>query len=494
MLPVLILLIALPLVGAIVVLALRPSGVRAVAVGAAAITLGLTSWAVIHVFPHSVSHVFGRMPWLKGLEPVGLFGVLLDPLASLALIVITGVTFLVVVFSTAYMSDANREQPLAKGQRRYYHWLLLLLAAMVGLALSPNLLQLFICWELTTLCSWALISHTQEEKTMRAGFKALVMTHIGGLFFLVTLFILFISTRSFAFTALAQLSPGLKSLVFLFLLIAAWAKAAQIPFHTWLPDAHAEAPSPISALLSGVIVKVAVYALARIITSFYTGGPPLAVDAVGLVAAIMALATMFMALTLYFAQDDLKRLLAYSTITHLGYVLLGIGMGLLGSELAFRGGILHIINHAFAKSTLFLCAGAVVYMTGTRSIRQLGGLVQRLPLVGVAFAIGVLAITGVPPLGCFWSKFYLLTGALQIAGGLGPVILVLVLLESVISFAWMLRVTQKIFLGKPTEAVLAAQPGRLPMAMTIVLVVCIIMCVLAPVIGIPLVARIPYVP
>jgi NADH:ubiquinone oxidoreductase subunit 5 (subunit L)/multisubunit Na+/H+ antiporter MnhA subunit len=114
--------------------------------------------------------------------------------------------------------------------------------------------------------------------------------------------------------------------------------------------------------------------------------------------------------------------------------------------------------------------------------------------VGVAFAIGVLAITGVPPLGCFWSKFYLLTGALQIAGGLGPVILVLVLLESVISFAWMLRVTQKIFLGKPTEAVLAAQPGRLPMAMTIVLVVCIIMCVLAPVIGIPLVARVPYVP
>ena len=492
MLEILILLVGLPLVGAIIVIALRPPGVRAVAVVTATITLALTIYAVVQAFPKTVIHVFGRMPWLKGLEPTGLFGVLLDPLASLALIVISGLGFLAVVFSTAYMTDENREQPLAKGQRRYYHWLLLLLAAMAGLALSPNLLQLFIFWELTTLCSWALISHTQEEKTMRAGFKALVMTHVGGLFFLVTLFILFIATKSFAFTALARLSPGLKSLVFLFLVIAAWAKAAQIPFHTWLPDAHAEAPSPISALLSGVIVKVAVYALARIITAFYAESLTLGIGMVGLGAAIMALVTMFMALALYFAQDDLKRLLAYSTITHLSYILLGIAMGMLGSELAFRGGVLHIINHAFAKGTLFLGAGAIVYMTGTRSIRKLGGLIHRLPHVGVAFVIAVLALTGVPPLGCFWSKFYILTGALDLGGGVGPVILVLVLLESVVSFAWMLRVTQKIFLGPPTEAVATMQSTRLPLQMTVVLGVLMIMCILAPVIGIKLVMPIPF--
>jgi hydrogenase-4 component D len=247
-------------------------------------------------------------------------------------------------------------------------------------------------------------------------------------------------------------------------------------------------------MLSGVIVKVAVYALARIITTSYVQGPALAVMTVGLVAAVMALLTMFMALALYFAQDDLKRLLAYSTIAHLSYVLLGIGMGMMGSELGFRGGLLHIINHAFAKGTLFLSAGAVVYMTGTRSIGQLGGLGRRLPLVGIAFVMGVLAITGVPPLGCFWSKFYLLTGALELKGALGPIILGLVLLESVVSFAWMLRVTQKVFLGPPTEPVETMGSNRLPLPMMIVLGALIIMCVMAPVIGLALVAPIPYAP
>ncbi|UCH34320.1 MAG: hypothetical protein JSV65_17615 [Armatimonadota bacterium] len=494
MLAILILLILLPVLSAVVILALRPTAVRVIAAATAAVTLGLAVWAVTQAFPGTVSYVFGQMPWLKELEPVGLFGVLLDPLASLALIVIIGVGFLAALFSTAYVSDRNREHALGEGQQRYYFWLLLLIASMVGVALSPNLLQLFIFWELSTLCSWVLIAHTQEEKTMRAGFKALIVTHIGGLFYLVAPFILFIATRSFGFTAAAKLAPGLKNLVFLFLLIAAWAKAAQIPFHTWLPDAHAEAPSPISAMLSGVIVKVAVYALARIVTAFYVSGTGVGVAAVGLVAAIMALVTMFMALILYFAQDDLKRLLAYSTIAHLSLILLGIGMGILGSGLAFRGSVLHMITHAFAKTTLFLCAGAVVYTTGTRSISQISGLGRKLPLVGVAFVIGVLALTGVPPLGCFWSKFYLLAGTLQVAGGLGPVTLALVLLESLVSFAWMLRVTQKVFLGEPSEPVLAIQGTPLPAAMTVVLSVLIAMCVLAPAVGIPLVARIPYLP
>jgi len=487
MLLILILLVMLPVIGAAAVAGLRARPVRALSTITALVTLALTIWVVLRVYPGTFESVFGRMPWLKGLEKVGLFGVLIDPLTSLMLVVITGVGFLVVLYSTAYVSERNREHDLREGQGRYYFWLLLFLGAMVGVAISPNLLQLFIFWELTTLCSWALISHTQEEKALRAGFKALIVTHVGGLFFLVALFILFIVTKSFSFNALANLGPGLKNLVFLFLLIAAWAKAAQIPFHTWLPEAM-EAPSPISAYLhAAAMVKAGVYLIARVVSSSWAMPPSM-----GLLTAILALVTMFMALTLYFAQDDLKRLLAFSTIAHLSYVLLGMGMGMMGSELAFRGGVLHIINHGFAKSTLFLSAGAVVYATGSRSISQLGGLGRRLPVVALAFAVGVLALTGVPPLGCFWSKFYLLTGALQLAGGVGPAILVLVLLESVISFAWMLRVMQKVFLGKPTETVLAAQNGGLPAPMTVALIVLIVMCVLAPVVGIPLVAHIPY--
>ncbi|UCH34321.1 MAG: hypothetical protein JSV65_17620 [Armatimonadota bacterium] len=489
MLSILVLLILLPILGAAAVAGLRPRGVRAVSTVAALVTLGLALWAVIRAYPGTFESVFGQMPWLKSLEQVALFGVLIDPLSSLMLVVITGVGFLVVLYSTAYLSDRNREHDLSEGQGRYYFWLLLFIGAMVGVALSPNLLQLFIFWELTTLCSWALISHTHEEKSLRAGFKALIVTHIGGIFFLVALFVLFIVTKSFSFTALADLSPGLRNLMFVFLLIAAWAKAAQIPFHTWLPDAM-EAPTPISAYLhAAAMVKAGVYLIARVVSASWCIPPGL-----GLLTAILALVTMFMALALYFAQDDLKRLLAYSTIAHLGYVLLGIGMGMLGSELAFRGGVLHIINHGFAKSTLFLAAGAVAYATGTRSISRLGGLGRKLPLVALAFLVGVLAVTGVPPLACFWSKFYLLVGAFQLGGGLGPAILVLVLLESLISFAWMLRVAHKVFLGQPTEPVLAVPENPLSVQMTIVLGVLLIMCVLAPLVGIPLVAHIPYMP
>jgi hydrogenase-4 component D len=493
MLIILVLLIALPIVAAIVAMWARARVLRPLATIVALATLVLSIWAVVRVFPGSFSFVFGEMPWLKGLERVGLFGVLMDPLTSLALILITGVGFLVALYSTAYLSEHNRERDLSKGQRLYYFWLLLLIGAMAGVALSPNLLQLFIFWEVTTLCSWALIAYTQEDKTLRAGFKALIMTHIGGLFFLVALFLLFIDTQSFSFTALARLTPALKNLVLLFLLIAAWAKGAQIPFHTWLPDAHAEAVSPVSALLSGVMVKVSVYALARIITTSYVVGPPLAVYLVGLVAAIMALVSMFMALTLYFAQDDLKRLLAYSTIANVGYILLGIGMGMMGSQLAFRGGMLHIITHGFAKTTLFLTAGAVVYATGTRSIRELSGLARKLPLVRLAFATGIMAVSGIPPLACFWSKFYLLAGAFDLSGNLGPIILVLVVVESLISFAWMLRVGQKILLGEPTPVVEAVH-DPLPVQMTIVLWLLIVMCIAAPAIGVPLVEHIRYIP
>jgi len=482
---VLILLVVLPVVGAIVAAGLRPRVVRPFSTAAALVTLVLAIWAVLRVFPDSFSSVFGSLPWLKGLEAVGLFGVLIDPLTSLMLIVITGVGLLVVLYSTAYLTERNREHDLSEGQGRYYFWLLLFIGAMVGVAISPNLLQLFIFWELTTLCSWALISHTQEDKALRAGFKAFIVTHVGGLFFLVALFILFIATKSFGFTALEQLTPGLKNVVFIFLLIAAWAKAAQIPFHTWLPDAM-EAPTPISAYLhAAAMVKAGVYLVARVVSSSWTIPPSM-----GLLTAIMALATMFMALTLYFAQDDLKRLLAYSTIAHLSYVLLGVGMGILGSGLGFRGAVLHIINHGFAKSTLFLCAGAVAYATGTRSISQLSGLGRKLPVVGLSFFVGVLAVTGIPPFACFWSKWFIINGAMQLSGPLGPILLILVLVESLISFGWLLWVGHRIFLGQPT-AVVQPVHNPLPWPMTLSLVLLVVMCLVAPWVGLPLVEMIP---
>jgi len=500
MLVLLVLTIALPVVGAAVALVVKERMSHYLAAAVSILTALSAGWAILRTFPGSRHYLFGGMPWIwGGAEQRNLFGVFIDPLSALMLIVITGIGVLVTIYSSEYLSPRNKEHPETEGYRRYYFWLLLFIGAMVGIALSPNLLQLFIFWELTTLCSWALISHHQDETSLRSGFKALIMTHIGGIFYLVGLFILFIFTRSFDFEALGSsaLSTAMKSLVFLLFLVAAWAKAAQIPFHTWLPDAMV-APTPVSAYLhAAAMVKAGVYLIARITMASW------AVPAtMGLVVAGMALLTMFMALVFYFLQDDLKKLLAYSTIAHLAYILLGVSLGILGSGVAFQGGVLHIMTHGFGKSTLFLAVGAIAYATGTRKISGLGGIARALPVETAAFFVGAFTVTGVPPFACFWSKFMIFTGAVRVHG-VGPVILVLALCESVVSFAWLLWVGQRVFFGPPPKRALPedeqpvepAPAGAAiedpPPAIDWVLVVLMIGCLAVPLIGIPIVQAIP---
>ena len=351
---------------------------------------------------------------------------------------------------------------------------------MVGVALSPNFLQLFVFWEMTTMCSWALISFYRSEQSLRAGFKALVMTHVGGLFFLFGLLVLFVQTGSFDFDAPARLSSGTRGWFFVLLLVAAWAKAAQIPLHTWLPDAM-EAPTPISAYLhAAAMVKAGVYLVARTASSGWSVPAPLA-----LLLGGMALATILVALSFYFVQDDLKRLLAYSTIAHLGYVLLGVALGAFGSVDGLRGGVLHIICHGFSKATLFFCAGAIAYITGTRSISALRGLGRSMPLTATAFFVGVLSVAGVPPLACFWSKFMILAGAIRLPGAIGPVLLVVLLGETLVAFGWMLHVAQKVFFGAPSPA--AQVNSDPPFAMSATLVFLMVACLVSPAIGLPLV-------
>jgi hydrogenase-4 component D len=306
------------------------------------------------------------------------------------------------------------------------------------------------------------------------------MTHVGSGFFLLAILILFARTSSFDFSALGMLPDGLKSGVLVLLLIAAWAKAAQVPLQTWLPDAM-EAPTPISAYLhAAAMVKAGVYLMARTVSSGWRIPPK-----ISLLMAGMALLTILVALSFYFVQDDLKRLLAYSTIAHLGYVLLGIAIGGLGSTLGFRGGVLHIICHGYSKATLFFCAGVISYVTGTRSISSLRGLARSMPLTAAAFFIGVLSVTGVPPLACFWSKFMILSGAMRLSGPIGPFIVIFILCETLISFGWMLYIAQKIFLGAPLAV--TQVPADPPLAMNVTLIILMIGCVAAPFVGMPLV-------
>lgn len=476
--------IVLPVLGAASTRFMAPRGSRGIAVGASLATALTACWAVWTgwaTLEGGNRADLVDLAWLPGTAGMGVFGVLLDPLAAVLLLVVTVIGFLTVLYSTSYLREGNREHAVGpEGQASYYFWLLAFMASMAGVAVAPNFLQLFFFWELTTVCSWALISYYRSEKSLRAGFKALLMTHAGGLFFLLAILILFAKTGSFDFDAPSRLEGSLKGWVYGFLMVAAWAKAAQVPFHTWLPDAM-EAPTPISAYLHAAsMVKAGVFLMARAVSGGWAMPAGL-----GMLLAIMALVTVLVALSFYFVQDDLKRLLAYSTIAHLGYVLLGVAMGAMGSFVGFQGGVLHILCHGFAKATLFMCAGAVAYATGTRSISALSGLARTMPLTATAFFVGVLAVTGIPPFSCFWSKFMILAGAVRVPGPLGPAILILLLAESLVAFGWMLHVGQKVFLGTPAGAALAAQDP--PLAMKLTLVILMAGSLLIPLVGIPLV-------
>ena len=485
--------LAVPFVGAVVCLAVRDRASKIVAVAATLITAALAILMATNM--PSETRLFGSMPWLGVTK--GVLGYQLDPLAIIMLLASTVIGAAITIYSVGYLSAGNHEHATRSGQARYYFWLLTFVGSMAGIAVSPTLLQLLIFWEMTTLCSWALISFYDNKESLKAGMKALVMTSFGGLFFLGGLVWVFSATGSMGFSALGEMTPGMRAWAFSLFLIAAWAKSAQVPFHTWLPDAMA-APTPISAYLhAAAMVKAGVFLIARLLLAGWqlpTG--------MSLLISIAALVTMFAALTMYFFQDDLKKLLAYSTIAQLGYIFLGLGLGALGATMAFKGAILHILMHAVAKTLLFLTVGAIAYATGTRSISKLSGLSKQMPIAAVAFFVGAFALTGIPPLACFWSKIYVLIGALQVKGAFGPIALILILTESLVSFAWFLWIGQQVFFGKPKQAVpkpaeKPAKPepvlaGALdpPRSMDWILVILIIACFLAPIAGIPIVQAI----
>jgi hydrogenase-4 component D len=422
----------------------------------------------------------GALPWLAGKE--ALFGIRIDGLSSLMLLAITIAGFLIILYSARYVSARNREHPSDEGQGRYYFFMLLFVVSMIGLVVSPNFFQLFIFWELTTLCSWGLIAFYRDEDALRSAYKALLITHAMGLFLEAGIIIIYVHTGSFAFSAINQLAPSTKTLTVIFLVIASLAKAAQFPFFTWLPTAMA-APTPASAYLhAAAMVKAGVYLVARLLVSMAVF-PPL----VGVLLGAVAIVTMLTSVFLYFLQDDLKRLLAYSTIANLGYMFLGLSLGALGSHLGLRGGLLHLIGHSFTKSLLFLAVGAMSFATGTRKISMLSGMGKKMPLTSLAFVLGALAISGVPPFNMFWSKFFIVAGAFELHSSWGWTLGLLALAESVAGFAWFLHVVHKVVFGTAAPAAEHAQDP--PATMAIPMIALMGLVLLSTVFALPIIDR-----
>ncbi len=306
---------------------------------------------------------------------------------------------LAVIFSIDYM---HGEAQLG----RYYALVLLFIGAMAGLVLSGSLMWLFVFWEITALCSYALISFNNDDpKAVAGGIKALIITQLAGIGLLVGALTAYSALGTYDIAVLLEradtLAPATLGVIAFAFLIAAAAKSAQVPFHTWLPDAM-EAPTPISALIhAATMVNAGIYLLARFYPAFEAvPGWRLVVMIVGVVSLLLA---GIMALISY----DLKRVLAFSTISQLGYLVYGIGAGGMSSSM------FHLVSHAVFKALLFLSAGAVIHAIGTRDMRKMGGLDTAMPFVRNTFVIGAMALAGVPLFNGFLSKELLLESALE---------------------------------------------------------------------------------
>ena len=343
------------------------------------------------------------------------FSIAFDPLTGFFLLPIYGLSAVCAVFGAGYLTHAF------PGRGTAAHWLFyaLLVSSMAIVVLARNAVLFLVAWEVMSLSSWQLVTFEHErEETRQAGLTYLVATQIGTAFLLVMFLVLGGSGGLSLDFANLGATGATASAVFLLALIGFGTKAGIVPLHVWLPEAHPAAPSHVSALMSGVMIKTGIYGIVRVLS--FLGAPPAwwgwTLVCVGAVSGVMG---VLFALS----QHDIKRLLAYHSVENIGIICLGLGVGLLGMSfgspvvafLGFAGGLLHVLNHALFKGLLFLGAGSASHAAGTREIDRLGGLLRRMPLTGAAFLVGAAAICGLPPLNGFVSELLVFLGAFNAA-------------------------------------------------------------------------------
>ncbi len=329
--------------------------------------------------------------WIFGGDLHVNFGFLIDPLTAVMLMVVTGVGFLIHVYSVGYMHGED-------GFTRFFVYMNLFMVSMLLLVMGNNFLVLFIGWEGVGLCSYLLIGYYfNKVSAAKAATKAFVVNRIGDAGFLLAIFLVFVNFKTLdylkVFENANRLSVEMATAITLCLLVGAIGKSAQIPLYTWLPDAM-EGPTPVSALIhAATMVTAGVYMVVRNHVLFDMA--PVSMATVGIIGGLTAL----FAATIGLVQNDIKRVLAYSTVSQLGYMFLACGVG------AYIAAIFHLVTHAFFKALLFLSAGAVIHsLEGEQDIRKMGGLSKKIPITHAVFLIGTLAIAGIPPLAGFWSK------------------------------------------------------------------------------------------
>jgi multicomponent Na+:H+ antiporter subunit D len=428
-------------------------------------TVATLSLAVLAVLLRGVRGVYAIGGWPP---PLGIVWSV-DGLTVMMLIVVNVISFTATLFSAPYLARFTAKS-------KYYGLFLLMVAGMNGVVLTGDLFNLFVFLEIASIASYALVAFGCEHEELEASFKYLVLGSVGSTLILLAIALLYGATGFLTMANVSQALAGrgsspLTVLAVVFFVVGFGIKAALVPFHPWLPDAHPSAPAPISAMLSGVLIKtLGIYTLARLAFNIF------GVDGT-FASVLMALGVLSMTVGVFLAvgQWDLKRLLAYHSISQMGYVVLGIGLGgwVLATggspavgTLAMLGGVFHLANHAAFKSLLFLCSGAIEQATGTRQLKELGGLGERMPLTRATCTIASLSIAGVPPFNGFWSKLMIVLACFQ-AGRYG--LAAVTLLVSFVTLVSFLKVMRYAFLGSLPERLREVREAPLLMSLSMVL-------------------------
>ena len=384
--------------------------------------------------------------YMGGWEPPWGIAFQIDGLSALMLLLLGFVTLVVGVYSK---HSVLKEIPTTEVP--FYSVYLLLVAGLTGLVSTADMFNLYVFLEITSLTSYALVSIGGGVAVVSA-FRYVILGTVGAAFYLLAVAYLYGMTGSLNMADLTTILPGLYHsnavlIAFAFFVIGISIKMALFPMHTWLPGAYSNAPSAVSALIAATTTKVAAYVLIRIM--FFVFEPRFSVELFPVTALLgwMGAIAMILGSVIAIAQTDLKRMLAYSSVAQIGYIVLGVG---LANDAGFTGGVLHLVNHAFMKGGLFLVAGAIIYRTGLRDIRDFADLSVKMPWTSAAFVVCAFAMIGIPPTGGFFSKLYLILGAVD-AGNW--VFVVVIVLSSVLALAYLMNVVRYMYF--PQKAVAA---------------------------------------
>ncbi len=451
----------------------RTALAASLAVGATVIGSLLGLWSAVSILLGHTASLSTTLPWPV---PGGRMALALDPLSAFFLVPIFLLSPLCAIYGAAYLKGEGAHRSLGP-QWFFFNGLV---AAMALVVTAANAVLFLAAWEIMSLASFFLVAFDhQRPEVRRAAWTYLLACHLGGacLFALFLLAGQFCGSLDFAdFAPLATAGAGLALMLFLLALIGFGTKAGLLPLHVWLPDAHPAAPSHVSALMSGVMVKTGIYGILRVLTWL-----PLPPAWWGILLAVLGILGALFGIAMAVLQGDIKRCLAYSTVENVGIIFLGLGLGLYGvgeglpgiAALGFAGGLLHLWNHALFKGLMFLGAGSLVHSTGTRDLSRMGGLLRRMPMTATLLIGGSLAIAALPPLNGLVSEWLIYLGLLQAGllygsyAGLVPLLMVGLLgVTGALAMVVFTRLVGIALLGEPRSPASAAA-HEAPLAMTL---------------------------